>query len=316
LQDTDGSQEPQEELQRLRRRVAELEVQARRFQALVDSGVLSVQVYRSDGQTAEVNAGWHELWGLSLEHALGYNILRDTQLQEHGMTPALTAVFHDGRAIQLPAIRYDPTRTEGIETGKNAWVASLMAPVNDAQGVREVVQLHVRVGELKQTEDELLAHNQRLEEAVRARTAELTEKLQLIEQQQQQIHALSTPVLQIWDRVLALPVIGRIDGDRAKSLLEALLAAVVETRSEHVLIDITGVPLVDVEALGCLRDAVRATQLLGARCSLVGISPAIAEAMVELDLSLDRVPTYATLQDGLRQVLAARASRRSRSTRA
>ena len=145
----------QEENERLRRRVAELEVPARRFRALVDSGVLSVQMYRLDGQTIEVNAAWAQLWGIPAEIGLGYNILGDAQLREHGILPAIEAVFREDRAANLPAIRYDPEKTEGIHVGRSRWVASVMAPVHDEAGMCEVVQLHLPVGELKESEEEL-----------------------------------------------------------------------------------------------------------------------------------------------------------------
>ncbi|MCY1060123.1 STAS domain-containing protein [Nannocystis sp. SCPEA4] len=288
----------------LRKRVAELEVEARRYRALVGSNVVSVQVYGADGTTAEVNGAYEKLWQVEAAAVAEYNVLADPQVRAFGITPLVERVFHDGEAMQMPAIRYDPQANELVGAGQAAWVASAMAPVIDAAGeVQEVIQLHLPVGELKQTEEELREQNRRLEEAVRIRTAELESKLALIGSQQQAIRDLSVPVLQLWTRVLALPLIGHIDADRGKLMLEGLLRAVTESRAEYVLIDVTGVPEVDVEAIAYLRDAVRATDLLGSRCMLVGISPTMAESLVALDVPLERVPTFATLQDGLRQAL-------------
>jgi rsbT co-antagonist protein RsbR len=307
-----AQQGAEDELAALRRRVAELEVEARRYRALVESDAVSVQVYRADGQVSEVNGAYEKLWQVKAADVAAYNVLADPQVRAHGIMPLVERVFHDGVGGQMPAIRYDPQANELVGAGQAAWVASAMAPVVDGAGeVEEVVQLHLHVGELKQSEEELREHNRRLEEAVQVRTAELQNKLALIEAQQEAIRALSIPVLQLWTRVLALPLIGHIDSDRAKLMLEGLLSAITEARAEHVLIDVTGVPEIDVEAVGYLRDAVRATQLLGSRCMLVGISPTMAESLVALDVPLDRVPTFATLQDGLRQVLTS-----SRATRA
>lgn len=307
-----AQQGAEDELVALRRRVAELEVEARRYRALVESDAVSVQVYRADGGVSEVNRAYEKLWQVKAADVAAYNVLADPQVRAHGIMPLVERVFRDGEAAQMPAIRYDPQANEIVGAGQAAWVASAMAPVVDGAGeVEEVVQLHLHVGELKQSEEELREHNRRLEAAVQVRTAELQNKLALIESQQEAIRALSIPVLQLWTRVLALPLIGHIDSDRAKLMLEGLLRAITEARAEHVLIDVTGVPEIDVEAVGYLRDAVRATQLLGSRCMLVGISPTMAESLVALDVPLDRVPTFATLQDGLRQVLTT-----SRATRA
>jgi rsbT co-antagonist protein RsbR len=295
-----------EEVELLRRRVAELEPDARRFQALFASGVLSVQRYRIDGRTVAVNEGWKQLWQIPEAAALQYNILADEQLRGTEIMPLVEAAFHDGHATALPAIRYDPQVNEQVgKTGNAAWVVSTIAPVCDPAGVvQEVVQLHFSMGELRQTEEELRAHNRRLEDAVQARTAELEQKLRLIEEQRDAIRAMSTPVLQVWHGVLALPLIGQLDRERARALQEALLHAVVATRARHVLIDVTGVPVVDIEAAGHLRDTVRATQLLGSRCALVGISPAMAETLIALDVSLERIATFATLRDGLQHAMA------------
>jgi rsbT co-antagonist protein RsbR len=297
----------EDELEQLRRRVAELEPDARRFQALFASGVLSVQRYRADGQTVAVNDGWTRLWRAPEAAALQYNVLADEQLRGTEVMPLVEGVFRDGRAMAFPAMRYDPKEGEQVgRAGDAAWVVSTMAPVCDPSGaVQEVIQLHFAMGELRQTEEELRAQNRWLEDAVRARTAELEQKLRLIEEQRDAIKALSTPVLQVWSGVLALPLIGQIDRERARALQEALLHAVVATRARHVLIDVTGVPAVDIEAAGYLRDTVRATQLLGSRCALVGISPAMAETLIALDVSLERIPTFATLRDGLQHAMEA-----------
>lgn len=297
---------PDDELTRLRRRNAELEAAARRFQALVDSGVISVQLYDAkSGLCTEVNDAFVELWKIEREQITQYSILRDEQVRAYGFMHLVERAFHDGAGARLPAIRYEPSQLEFGSDAQAQWVASALAPVVDAEGVREVIQLHLPVGELMQSEEELREQNRRLEQAVEARTAELGEKLRLIEAQQREILALSTPVLQLWDRVLALPLIGRLDAERAATLLETLLRRVVETRAEHVLLDVTGVPQVDVEAAGYLRDVVRAARLLGSSCALVGISPEIADSLVTLNIDLAGVPTFATLQDGLRNALAA-----------
>lgn len=270
--------------------------------------MLSLQRYRSDGLCVAINRGWELLWQIPREMAMQYNILEDPQLRGTDHMTRIEGAFHDGVAVELPPIRYDPQVNAQFEnSGQAAWVASMMAPVCDAEGaVQEVIQLHMLIGEQRQTEEELLADNRRLEAAVLARTAELEQKLGLIEEQRDAIRALSTPVLQVWHGVLAVPLIGELDRERARILQETLLRTVAETGAEHVLIDLTGVPVIDREAAGHLCDAMRATRLLGSSCALVGISAAMARTFVALDLNFDHVPTFATLQDGLRSTMSAR----------
>ncbi|WP_437737551.1 STAS domain-containing protein [Sorangium sp. So ce1335] len=297
-----------EELRRenesLRRRVAELEVPARRFQALYDGGVVSVQIYR-DGYSAEGNPCWDRLWGLRPEDVHGkYSLLEDAQVAAGGFLPLVERAFHDGEAVRLPTIRYDAVALTGY--GEVRWVASALLPVNGPAGPREVIQLHMDVGELKHSEEELRAQKQQLEAAVAERTAELAEQLQVREEQQRAIAALSTPVLRVWSGILAVPLIGHIDPDRAARVLEVLLQSIVATSAEHVIIDVTGVPQIDAQAARYLRDTVRAAELLGARCMIVGISGHTARLLVECGLDFEGVPTFGTLQEGLRRLLSRR----------
>jgi rsbT co-antagonist protein RsbR len=297
-----------EELERenaaLRKRVAELEVPARRYQALFDGGIVSMQIHDRESRTLEVNRRFEELWGLSVDDLVDYRVRTDPQVIDKGLSPFVEQAFA-GVATPCPPIRYDPERS--LHKGTPArWVASSLHPIKDANGeVCEVLQIHVDVGEIKETE-ELRVYTERLEAAVAERTIELEEQLRLREEQQRAIAALSTPVLRLWKGILALPLIGRIDADRAARILDVLLGAIVETRAEHVILDVTGVPFVDAEGARHLRDTVRATSLLGAQCIIVGISAAMARMLVDNDLAFEDVPTFASLQDGLRRFLSRR----------
>lgn len=295
------------EIEELRRRVAELEAPARRYRALFDGGIVSMQVHNPAGRTVEVNAGFEQLWHLRIEDLADYNPLTDSQVAAGGFTHLVERAFWQGEAARLPTIRYDPVEANTVQKGAARWVASSLHPIKEATGeVREVLQIHVDVGELKQSEDELRRQTEELEAAVAARTAELEEQLRLSEEQQRAIAALSTPVLRIWRGILALPLIGRIDEGRASRLLDVLLGAIVETGAEHVILDVTGVPSVDAEGARHLRDTMRAASLLGAQCVIVGISPGMARTLIGNDIDFEGVPTFATLQEGLQRLLARR----------
>lgn len=121
----------------------------------------------------------------------------------------------------------------------------------------------------------------------------------LIAQQRQTISELETPVLQVWDGILALPIVGTLDTARAQQMNERLLQRVVETESEIVILDITGVPVVDTAIARHLLETITAARLLGAEVLLVGISPEIALTLVHLGLELQGVVTRTTLAKGL-----------------
>ncbi|MDI1446866.1 STAS domain-containing protein [Polyangium sp. 6x1] len=295
----------------LRQRVAELEVPARRFQALFDGGIVSVQVYDPESRTKEVNPGWERLWQTNIEQTAGYRILKDPQVVAQGFMHLIEQAFLEGKAARLPTIRYDPRQNDTVDEGSARWVASALHPVKGANGeVNEVVQLHFDVGELKHSEEELRQQKEQLEAAVAVRTAELEEQLRVSEEQKRAIAALSTPVLKIWKGILALPLIGNIDAARGARILEVLLQSIVEASAEKVILDVTGVPVLDADAARHLRDAVRAAALLGAECMVVGISTETARTLVQGDLGFEHVPTFATLQEGLRRSLVRTAEKR------
>ena len=121
----------------------------------------------------------------------------------------------------------------------------------------------------------------------------------IIKRQQEELLELSTPVVKLWDGVLALPMIGTLDSARTQIVMEALLERIVETGAETAIIDITGVPTVDTLVAQHLLKTVSAIRLMGADCIISGIRPQIAQTIVHLGLDLHGVTTKATLADAL-----------------
>jgi rsbT co-antagonist protein RsbR len=121
---------------------------------------------------------------------------------------------------------------------------------------------------------------------------------------QRTISELSSPVIQVWEGVLVLPLVGAIDSERARRMTEDLLNGIVTHQAEQVIIDITGVPVVDTSVANHLLQTIKAARLLGARCLLVGISSEVAQAMVHLGIDLSGVATRANLQAGIEYVMA------------
>lgn len=122
----------------------------------------------------------------------------------------------------------------------------------------------------------------------------------VVRRQQDEIAELSTPVVKLWDGILALPLIGTLDSSRTQVVMENLLEAIVEQNAELAIIDITGVPTVDTLVAQHLLKTIAAARLMGADCIVSGIRPQIAQTMVHLGVELD-VISKATLADALKQ---------------
>jgi rsbT co-antagonist protein RsbR len=120
-----------------------------------------------------------------------------------------------------------------------------------------------------------------------------------IEAQQRTIAELQTPVIQLWDRVLALPIVGSLDTARTMQMTETLLDRIVETGSEIVLLDITGVPVVDTAVAKHLMETVSAARLLGSEVLIVGLTTRTALTLVHLGIDLGGVTTRTTMAKGL-----------------
>jgi rsbT co-antagonist protein RsbR len=127
---------------------------------------------------------------------------------------------------------------------------------------------------------------------------------EVIARQQQEMLELSTPVVKLWDGILALPLIGTLDSQRTQVVMETLLQAVVNTGATIAIIDITGVPAVDTRVAQHLLKTVGAARLMGADCIISGIRPQIAQTIVHLGVTLPDVITKANLADAFQVALA------------
>lgn len=126
---------------------------------------------------------------------------------------------------------------------------------------------------------------------------------EVILRQQEEMMELSTPVVKLWEGIVALPIIGTLDSARTQIVMESLLQKIVETGSEVAIIDITGVPTVDTLTAQHLLKTVTAARLMGAECIISGIRPQIAQTIVYLGIDLTDVTTKATLADAFLMAL-------------
>ena len=128
---------------------------------------------------------------------------------------------------------------------------------------------------------------------------ELQSRLSIIQEQQRIISSLSTPIIQVWDQVLTLPIFGNVDGERASSLMDNLLREVMQTRAQFAILDLTGVEVIDTMTAGHLVTLIRALRLLGTEGIITGIKARIAQTVVGLGVDLTGITTLSTLQSAL-----------------
>ena len=126
---------------------------------------------------------------------------------------------------------------------------------------------------------------------------------ELIADQAEQLLELSTPVVKLWEGVVAVPLVGTLDSARAQVVMERLLQTLVDTGSPYAIIDITGVPAVDTQVAQHILKTVVAARLMGADCIISGIRPQIAQTIVALGIEFGDIATKSSLADALRHVL-------------
>jgi len=129
---------------------------------------------------------------------------------------------------------------------------------------------------------------------------DLQEKLDAIDRQQVAIQELSTPVLQVWEGIVCMPIVGLVDSGRTSEMARALLSAIVDTKARYALIDITGIHVMDTRVVDHFIRMARAVRLLGARCALSGVHPNVSRTIVHMGLDLKGIETHRSMREALR----------------
>ena len=137
-------------------------------------------------------------------------------------------------------------------------------------------------------------------DAFKRREIELEEKLAIIEEQKSAIHAMSAPIIQVWDGVLALPVVGMLDEARASEITSRMLDAVVHQAANYAILDLTGVETVDDGTADYVLRIIRSIQLLGAQCIVTGIRPAVAQTLISLGAGFAGARTVSNLREAIK----------------
>jgi rsbT co-antagonist protein RsbR len=184
----------------------------------------------------------------------------------------------DRRIMETRTTEYDDDETVIHPNGRQEWFETYKIPlIGDTGAAEGILATYRNITKRKEAELTVMAQATLLEE-------------------------LSTPAIPITDRILVLPLIGSIDSRRAQQILETVLERLAESGAEIVLLDITGVPLIDTQVAHALIQTSQAVQLLGARLILTGIRPEVAQALVGLGVQLGGMITYSTLQRALAEV--------------
>jgi rsbT co-antagonist protein RsbR len=222
-----------------------------------------------------------------------------------------TTAMQDGHIKDIESVGWEPMR-EMLENLSRSRARQGFSPTETANFVFSLKQplferLRAELGDGSSFADELLALSQLLDR-LGLHTTETFQKSRedVIHRQQQELLELSTPVIQLWDGILAVPLIGTLDSARTQTVMESLLGDIVATGASIAIIDITGVPTVDTIVAQHLLKTVAAARLMGAYCMISGIRPQIAQTIVHLGVDLGDVTTKASLADAFRHALEMR----------
>ncbi|EYF04727.1 PAS domain S-box protein [Chondromyces apiculatus] len=259
-----------------------------RWRALVDLAPLSMCVQRA-GVILWVNAA-----GIRLVGASSMEELTGRQIADFIYGP-------DRDAAVIQAL-------EGVRPGRRTSPFDRRVVRLDGSLIHvQVIAQSILYEGAPATQLALVDVSARLEAEASLRMSEAQAKV--IETQEETLRALSTPLIPLGDGVIALPLIGRITGDRGKRIVEELSAGVVEQQASVVIVDVTGVPEADDQVAAALARAAQTIRLLGAEVVLTGMQPALARTFVELGVDLGGMTTRGTLRDGISHALQSRAGR-------
>ena len=253
------------------------------FIALFEQAPIPMSLYDHTGLQVAMNAAHAALFNIRPEDRIGrFNMVTDAQLAAAGSAERHQRVMQ-GETLVLPPHAYNARVSRHQPSAADErWVEATYAPLRDECGVvtHLIALLRDVTAEIRQSK------------AIAAAQAEITSQQAIIE-------SLSTPVVQVWDGILAMPLVGTIDSRRAMQITESLLSTIAEQQAEYVIVDITGIPLVDTQAAHYLIQTAQASRLLGCQVALVGIGVGMAQTLVQLGVDLRTLNTMANLQAGV-----------------
>lgn len=219
---------------------------------------------------------------------------------QNGLTDAASPIMVEGRhlanafvgqfLLEPPDINFFKAQAKEFGYDESAYLQALSeVPVMDERKVPVVLEFLVSYAEL--LADMILTGKKQIESE------------QMLNRTAKEILELSVPVIQVWDGIVATPLIGTLDSHRTGLLMDRLLQEIARTQSPVALLDITGVPLIDTQTAQHLIETITAVQLMGTEIVVTGISPAIAQTLVHLGIDMSRFETCASLSAGIAKAM-------------
>ncbi|WP_437680974.1 PAS domain-containing protein [Sorangium sp. So ce131] len=274
----------------------------RQFIRLVLDSIPSIVTVKDREGTMElVSKGYAEMYGTTPERAVGTNIADLPPSR-----PERSAISDMDREVLARMQRVSRVQPITRPNGEVRWMSIIKVPLVEQDGTAHILGIGTDITAQREHEEHMAATIVELERQKQA----IADQLAVIQRQQALIRALSTPVLQVAEGVLAVPLIGALDDARAADVTSKLLDEVVRTGARFAIIDVTGIDSVDAATADHLVRIVRAIRLLGARGVLTGIGPAVAQSMCGVGVDLSGVTTHGNLRAGIEVCLRALPARR------
>ena len=253
------------------------------FEALFEQCPVPLSVYDREGTSVAYNDAHATLWDLPGKALIGqFNMVTDPQLAAQGSGEMHRRVMR-GETIVRPPHPFSSSAAgiTAVESGER-WAEATYYPLRDSSGT--ITHLVALLRDVTQEVEQAAAIAAAQEQIASQRTI---------------IETLSSPVVQVWEGILTMPLVGSIDSRRATTITENLLQAIVERRAHCIILDITGVPVVDTQVAQHLITTAQACRLLGCEVALVGIGVEMAQTLVQLGVDLSALVTLADLQAGV-----------------
>ena len=260
-------------------------------------------VYRQDGVLVTMNRTCEAFTGVKRDLVIGnFNILENTTFLAEELVDGYMRAFA-GEAVQVHESQVDLPRGDG--TAMRKWVDTTLVPLQIGEdgkpafvlGIqRDVTERAEARGEIESARREINFQRDTIASLEAARAE--------IEAQKETIEALSTPVIEVWDGIVTLPLLGTVTALRAKQMSEQLLDAVTQKHARYVILDLTGIAVIDTTTGQLLLRVVAAVKLLGATGVFAGIRPEIAQTLVGLEVELEGIRVYRNMREALRACIS------------
>ncbi|APR75347.1 RsbR, positive regulator of sigma-B [Minicystis rosea] len=282
-----------------RARAAEtLATRVRRLEDIIDH--VPVMLFSKEASTLQI-----ELWNKTAQELTGVPEAAVMGKTDRDLFPEQADLYNkvdrEVLANKVPVGAEEPISTPRGER----WLYTSKVPLLDENGEPvSLLAISLDITDRRNTELALIESHKKLAESESG-------KQELIERLRYSIDELSNPILEVWDDVLAMPIIGVVDSRRTADMVQRLLGEVARTQASFVIIDLTGVEIVDTKTADHLMKLMRKVEIVGARCVLTGIRPAVAETLVDIGMDFGKLTMLRNLKHGLREAL--RAGRRDRS---